>query len=389
MEVRCTGCNKLFRVSDDKIQGSGVKFPCTRCGNSIKITGDDFERYQSSKKTVPADAPAEPEPAPILESPVPQMPAQMPQKSEDGLFDLSGPAEAAEAMQKSEEEMPAPAQSAPVKPQPSFSPAAQISEPETKPETQAEIKPEIKMKQQPAEIQPRPAPKTKPETAVASKPEKRPVPDLSPATPAAPLREGRSASTASDVFPPQPGSPASSVAWKKAALVAFAIIVIVAGAAGVMHYQASPSKGVRDAAPHVIPPDGLEIRNSSGTVEPLKQDLIISGIIENKTDKPKDGWCVLAEVYDAQGTVLIRSKNVNGKQLYTSRDFEIMARRGENIESIKAKQLQEPGRTIPARGSVNFEIRIMEPPSGIASFNPILQPFDPVQLFKETAAERK
>ena len=49
----------------------------------------------------------------------------------------------------------------------------------------------------------------------------------------------------------------------------------------------------------------------------------------------------------------------------------------------------EQGTTIPARGSANFEIRILEAPDGVASFNPVLQPFDPIQLFKELAEEQK
>jgi predicted Zn finger-like uncharacterized protein len=57
METRCKKCNKLFRVSDDKITGTGIKFPCTRCGDYVKITREDFEHYTLSRgaEAVPAD----------------------------------------------------------------------------------------------------------------------------------------------------------------------------------------------------------------------------------------------------------------------------------------------------------------------------------------------
>src|SRR5512147_2168608 len=54
MEVRCGKCNKLFRVSDDKITGRGVKFSCTRCGESVKITREEFENYSLAQSAVSA-----------------------------------------------------------------------------------------------------------------------------------------------------------------------------------------------------------------------------------------------------------------------------------------------------------------------------------------------
>jgi hypothetical protein len=80
---------------------------------------------------------------------------------------------------------------------------------------------------------------------------------------------------------------------------------------------------------------------------------------------------------------------LNGKQLYTKKDYEVLEKRGLNVQELKAKNLQEPGIVIPPKGSVRFEIRFMEPPVGISSFNATLEPFDPEQLFKEMAEEQK
>jgi hypothetical protein len=69
--------------------------------------------------------------------------------------------------------------------------------------------------------------------------------------------------------------------------------------------------------------------------------------------------------------------------------MEILSKRGANIEELKMKQLQEQGVIIPAHGSVTFEIRVLEPPVGVANFNANLQPFDPVKLHKEMSEEQK
>src|SRR3990172_5020999 len=49
MEIRCGSCNKLFRISDDRIIGKGIKFACTRCNETIKITREEFEAYTLSR----------------------------------------------------------------------------------------------------------------------------------------------------------------------------------------------------------------------------------------------------------------------------------------------------------------------------------------------------
>jgi hypothetical protein len=73
----------------------------------------------------------------------------------------------------------------------------------------------------------------------------------------------------------------------------------------------------------------------------------------------------------------------NGKQLYTMRDYEVLAKRGVDVQELQAKNLHGPGVVIPPKGTVHFEIRFMELSNNIASFNATLQPFDPVRLYKE------
>ena len=66
MEVRCGSCSKLFRVADEKITGSGIRFVCTGCGEYVRITREDFEQYQQPQAGGPAPYQM-PEPGPLEE----------------------------------------------------------------------------------------------------------------------------------------------------------------------------------------------------------------------------------------------------------------------------------------------------------------------------------
>lgn len=43
MDIRCGSCSKLFRVADEKIAGKGIRFKCSKCGEVITVTKQDFE----------------------------------------------------------------------------------------------------------------------------------------------------------------------------------------------------------------------------------------------------------------------------------------------------------------------------------------------------------
>jgi hypothetical protein len=159
--------------------------------------------------------------------------------------------------------------------------------------------------------------------------------------------------------------------------------ILYAGGYGVFLYMQPVAKAKRDVAivKGLMSPEGLQITSASGSVD-ANQDYLISGVIENTTNQEQPAWYVVVDVYDAQGTVLMTEKMWNGKQLYTSKDYEVLAKRGVNIPELKAKSLQEPGVVIPPRGRVRFEIHFMEWPASIAGFNATLQPFDPASLYK-------
>jgi hypothetical protein len=204
----------------------------------------------------------------------------------------------------------------------------------------------------------------------------------------------RPATTGADIISAGSLAPASS--GKKYLILALLLVVLCAAAffilrsAGynVFRFTRLTSKGAEVAPKAMTSPEGLQITSASGSLD-QNQDLIISGAIENTTDKERTAWYVVVHVYDAQGAVIMNARMLNGKQLYTKRDYEVLEKRGVSVQELKAKNLQEPGVVIPPKGSVRFEIRFMEPPVGISSFNATLEPFDPEQLFKEMAEEQK
>ncbi len=375
MEVRCGKCNKLFRVSDDKITGPGIKFACSRCGEYVKITQADFEQYNLSQATASVLASHEPKPKTAKTSPEPAKDriGSAPTAPAPG-FDLSEP--------------PVPGLSHKDQAPPAF------------------VKPASGPAPVPTPVQPKPLPKVEPKESKPAAPVMQPP--VTPPKPAAAAKQGPAAnpSARASTAPSAPAGEAAQPAMrlsstpsatpaassgtgkKLAVIIAVLFVIMTAAVFGAKWYFGRATQQVSDAIKAVTTPEGLLVTSASGAIDPGNQDLVISGVIENTTDKPRQAWYVVAEVYDAQNTVLIRAKMLSGKQIYTHRDYDILVRRGHNIQELKMK-MQEPGTIIPPKGAVNFEIRIMEPPVGIASFNATLQPFDPVQLFKEIVEDQK
>jgi hypothetical protein len=178
-----------------------------------------------------------------------------------------------------------------------------------------------------------------------------------------------------------------------AQILGIILSVAVVGLAGYSEVRSaaqmrSATEKVTDVLNSMTSTEGLRMTNPPSGYIDTNGDLVITGIVENTTDKEKPVWYLVADVFDAQNNVLTRAKMLNGKQLYMDRDYDILAKRGADIQGLKAN-LQERGAPIPPKGIVNFEIRVMEPPIGIATFNATLQKFDPLQMMKEAAEEVK
>ena len=369
MEVRCKKCNKLFRVSDDKITGTGIKFPCSRCGEYVRITREDFEQYTLSRgaEAVPADL-FEQKPKPA-ESPLWPETATAPSVHESPTLNHAVQTTRGNV---SEEKPPLFVEPDHLSP---TSVAKTGSFVESKPGSFAQVKPSDELSVEPQS-----------EQGSELKPS-------SPVQPSVPKKEyGRTAATSvlpvaeRIVIEPVPASKRSP-SGLMLLLVTLIIAALVAG--GIYFYLQSslapPQKG-KEAVHELTSIDGLQIVNPAGSME-ANGDLLISGVIENSTVKEKTSWYVLAVVNDAQGAELIKIGILNGKQIYTRRDYDILAGRGINVQELKMKSLQEKGVVIPPAGSVKFEVRYLQPAPGVSSFHTQVLAVDPVQLNKKIAAE--
>lgn len=355
MEIRCGSCNKLFRISDDRITGKGIKFACTRCGGTVKITREEFEAYSSAKTAAPA--PEVPEKPTMPATPVPPALEKETVAHEPvaGLKDTV-PVEQSIPDLVLNEDTPPVEEPAPVR------------VPEPKP-TAALPKAEPKVVSEP-----------KPDTARPAAPQSE-----APVMPAAAYKEpARHAPQAAERYartaPPR----------SRSLLPMVLVILVMIGMAGygVFLYTGMDARKAKEQPREASSIEGLQIRSAAGAMEP-NGDLLITSVVENSLAVERPVWYVVVDIFGTQGAVLSRIRVVNGKQLYTQRDYEILASRGANIQELKAKNLEDQGLVVPPHGSVTFEVRYVQPLGAVASFNATVQPFDPIRLFKEIAGEIK
>lgn len=399
MEVRCGKCNKLFRVADDKITGTGIKFPCTRCGTYVRITHEDLEQYTVSHSAVSFLDRFEPKPSP--EAAEPAAMETVPQEHGSQTFDLTAQATHGHEL----EEKP------PLFVEPEHLTPASAA----KTEPAVELKPEPLMQSKPKTappVEPKPEPKLEPFFVPKQKagpaPEKeafpepaRPTPPVSspPAPPiqtAMPKKEyARSAAPAASPTAERIArGPRPSHSGQMILVLVITLIILGLAAYGIHFYlqesppSPSPLPGRREVPRETVSIEGLQVVNVGGSVQE-NGDLFITGVIQNSIEKERTSWYVVAEVYNAQGAVLSKIRLLNGKQVYSRRDYDILAGRGVNVQELKAKNIQDMGVVIPPKGMINFEMRYLQPPAGIASFVAQALPFDPVQLQKEIAEEIK
>lgn len=227
-----------------------------------------------------------------------------------------------------------------------------------------------------------PRPKSMREAFEASRPAPRPEPPVSEIV----IQETAPAAV---LEPPKKSAPVSPFNWfDKVLLPILALCIIVAaGYALFIYHQESIKKEMR-AASELLTQEGLLITNVTNSMD-TNGDLVITGTVQNTSDKQKADWYLVVVVYNAQRTEIDKLRLLKGKQLYSRRDYEILAKRGINVQELKAKNLEEQGMTIPPKSSVDFIIRYVQPPDSVNSLTPMLQTFDPVRLFKEIAEDNK
>jgi hypothetical protein len=453
MEIRCGGCNKLFRIPDEKITGKGIKFACTRCGESVRVTKEEFEQYALSKsavsvldlfeeKTKPSKDPLPPETGKTIAE-EPSLADQQHERSEPAAVPLMQEAPALPVEEHPAISEPAARDSA--GPEPPAPPFPDVLQEEPAHQTEAaspsaEPLPEAQISAEPV---PAPQPERKsPEEAQAEEqqfPTAEPTPESQQQTPSRP-EQAMAAKTVPAVKPaiaepkavrppererghetiehPRPagsasGSPGTptlsqhepapyappvrgrgpltspetpSRSMNMFLVYSVMLILISLVGYGVFMLIGPGTRKTDGLLKELSSTEGLRIISASGSVDP-KGDLVITCMIENSLNKERPVWYVVVDVYNTEGSVLSRIRSINGKQLFTQRDYDIFSKRGENIQDLKLKNLQDQGFTIPPKGSATFEIRYLQPANGVASFNALVHPFDPVRLLKELVEE--
>lgn len=330
MEVRCGSCNKPFRVSEDKITGSGIKFACTKCGAPVTISKEDLEKYKSTREKAGAFVAVGTESAaPLAATSAAVLPKKPPERAQDRM------PPSAPALGDGERPL-----SAPPSPQPPLSktqPASLLRE---------QVKPPVKRSIEPTGT-------VRTETAVSAS-----------------------------------NTTAPSSTSRQLMVLAVAVLIIVAvGYLAISRFKTSVPV-TTEPVQMLTSIEGLQVLNTSAAYD-AKGDYVISGDIVNATDVERPAWLMVAEVFDANGALLGTARILNGIELYTNRDYEILAKRGTNVQELKARNLQEQRSKILPNATVHFDVTIIEAPAGIVNFNAGLQSFDPVQLFKEVIAEQK
>ena len=385
MEVRCGACNKLFRVSDDKITGRGIKFPCTRCGEYVRITQEDLQNYTLSRSTVSVLDLFEPKPSPLTAPLSPETEGPVSKETPPPAWDAMTFETAASSTRGDAREEEAPIFVEPVR---SEVAAVSGSEPAVVPQPKP-LTLVIPKAEPPVEPQPEPQPEPKllmTEDSQAATSPTQPAQSSKPKKetprPAAPTVSPAAERTVKE--PVYPSTPSRS---GRMILVLFGTLIILglAGYGVLVYLQSSPpspQKKVQEPTHQITSIEGLQIVNPAGTVD-ANGDLLVTGIIENAADTERADWYVVLEVYDAQGAVLSKIRLLNGNQIFSQRDYDILAKRGANVQELKAKILQGKGPVIPPKGRVNFEVRYLQPLPGIASFVAQVVPFDRLQLNKE------
>ena len=174
-------------------------------------------------------------------------------------------------------------------------------------------------------------------------------------------------------------------------VIMLALVIVLAalyylGFLGGKDYQDVQQKPQQKSEPKTPParqeigPEGLSIVDPAAFVDPERGDLVITGKILNTTDKPKPGWYLVTEVRDAKESILATAHMVNGIQIFSKTEQETLVKRGVKLDELQKKIASLGEGTILPKGSVPFEVRVMNPPAGSARFLPVLRALNPAAL---------
>jgi predicted Zn finger-like uncharacterized protein len=194
------------------------------------------------------------------------------------------------------------------------------------------------------------------------------------------------------IMSPRKESMAASISGGQLLIVGLAILTVFLGMFGEVR-SALNMKTVKEATAktfqNMASAEGLLVANALSSWDPATGDLVLNVTIENQGDTEKKIWYLVATTRDASGAALSTAKMLTGKQIYTQRDYEIMGKRGMDIRNLQIEHMRRKDTPLAAHGTMDVELRILEPPTGIASFDAAFEPFDPLKMIQEQIEEAK
>jgi hypothetical protein len=90
-------------------------------------------------------------------------------------------------------------------------------------------------------------------------------------------------------------------------------------------------------------------------------DLVIGGTVANTTDKDKTGWLLTAELLDEGDKVIRKATLMNGIQMHSAKEIEILRKRGQTVPGIAPAEAADK-MIIKSGDSVAFAVRFIDPP---------------------------
>ncbi|MFA5073856.1 MAG: zinc-ribbon domain-containing protein [Nitrospirota bacterium] len=389
IEVRCKNCSKLFRIPDEKISGKGIKFACTRCKEYVRITRDEYDQFTTAGKAAAHKTYEE-----LTFQPT-SLSKPEPPKSESSSFSgadrgttpiFHASSETIPISQTHETEPPPQPESISIEKTAVHADEKQKVSPEFDHPLESLVH-EEKSKQSVKPDSPQEVDQAEKEdesiTAFIKELASEPQPSLSDETPEHDNKP---------VVYPLPRESNRSrpldARQSKIGIIILAVIVLI-GIVGYGIFAFMKTSNLHSLNTEVSSVVGLQLTQVATSVDEEYGDLIIKGLVENSTEMTQTGWYIVVKVYNAPGEVINELKLLNGIQLYTKNDYEILAKRGVNIHEIKAKNPLEQGVAILPKQTASFEIRYLLPPANIAGTHPTIQPYDHNRIAKEIEEHTK
>lgn len=154
--------------------------------------------------------------------------------------------------------------------------------------------------------------------------------------------------------------------------------------------ESATMNAMQQIAPKEITPDGLTIADAQGKVDEKTGDIVITGFVVNNLAAPKEGWYLEADIYDRDRKVIATISMVNGVQRFTVRQYELLAKRGDNVDELKNKLMMSfSPEAIPPGGRVQFEMRLPDPPAGASAFLPTFKKFNLSALLEDAVGQAR